>query len=165
MRRLALILLAPLLAVSSVLGAQQQGAAGTPQRAFTTADVRLREAPSSDARVIVMLPKTTLVAVGGCDDTWCGVQFRGIDGFAARRYLAFSRPVDVDDTSARQQSAPRQAGKGYINSQGQWVPSPLRAHDGKPPAGATAQCRDSTYSFSRSRRGTCSWHGGVARWL
>jgi hypothetical protein len=35
----------------------------------------------------------------------------------------------------------------------------------KAPAGATAQCRDGSYSFSASRRGTCSHHGGVARWL
>ena len=34
-----------------------------------------------------------------------------------------------------------------------------------PPAGATAQCRDGTYSFSQHRSGTCSHHGGVARWL
>jgi len=34
-----------------------------------------------------------------------------------------------------------------------------------PPNGATAQCRDGTFSFSRSRSGTCSHHGGVARWL
>ncbi|HEX8068442.1 MAG TPA: DUF3761 domain-containing protein [Pyrinomonadaceae bacterium] len=33
------------------------------------------------------------------------------------------------------------------------------------PEGATAQCRDGSYSFSRHRRGTCSYHGGVARWL
>ena len=33
------------------------------------------------------------------------------------------------------------------------------------PAGATAECRDGTYSFSQSRSGTCSHHGGVARWL
>lgn len=33
------------------------------------------------------------------------------------------------------------------------------------PAGATAVCRDSTYSFSAHRRGTCSHHGGVARWV
>lgn len=32
-------------------------------------------------------------------------------------------------------------------------------------AGATARCRDGTYSYSRSRRGTCSHHGGVAAWL
>jgi len=33
------------------------------------------------------------------------------------------------------------------------------------PAGATAQCRDGSYSFSASRRGTCSHHGGVSQWL
>lgn len=33
------------------------------------------------------------------------------------------------------------------------------------PAGATAHCRDGTWSFSESHRGTCSWHGGVAQWL
>lgn len=34
-----------------------------------------------------------------------------------------------------------------------------------PPAGATAQCNDGTYSFSQHRSGTCSHHGGVKRWL
>jgi Protein of unknown function (DUF3761) len=33
------------------------------------------------------------------------------------------------------------------------------------PAGATAECRDGSYSFSQHRRGTCSHHGGVSRWL
>lgn len=33
------------------------------------------------------------------------------------------------------------------------------------PTGATARCRDGTYSFSAHRRGTCSRHGGVAAWL
>jgi Protein of unknown function (DUF3761) len=30
------------------------------------------------------------------------------------------------------------------------------------PPGATAQCRDGTYSYSQHRSGTCSHHGGVA---
>ena len=33
------------------------------------------------------------------------------------------------------------------------------------PAGATARCRDGTYSFSLHHSGTCSHHGGVATWL
>jgi hypothetical protein len=33
------------------------------------------------------------------------------------------------------------------------------------PPGATARCRDGTYSFSKHRSGTCSHHGGVAVWL
>lgn len=33
------------------------------------------------------------------------------------------------------------------------------------PPGATALCRDRTYSFSQHHSGTCSHHGGVAGWL
>jgi hypothetical protein len=33
------------------------------------------------------------------------------------------------------------------------------------PPGATALCRDGTYSYSKHHSGTCSHHGGVARWL
>jgi hypothetical protein len=38
------------------------------------------------------------------------------------------------------------------------------AGDGAPP-GATARCRDGTYSYSQHHQGTCSYHGGVAVWL
>ena len=54
------------------------------------------------------------------------------------------------------------SGNGYINSAGEFVPSP--AFSDRRPADASAQCRDGSYSFSRSRRGTCSHHGGVAEW-
>lgn len=33
------------------------------------------------------------------------------------------------------------------------------------PGGATAICRDGSYSYSAHHRGTCSHHGGVAQWL
>jgi hypothetical protein len=55
--------------------------------------------------------------------------------------------------------------KTYVNSDGNTVPSPARTSDGQPPAGATAQCKDGTYSSSQHRQGTCSGHGGVGRWL
>jgi len=32
------------------------------------------------------------------------------------------------------------------------------------PSGPSAKCKDGTFSYSRSRSGTCSWHGGVAVW-
>ncbi len=51
----------------------------------------------------------------------------------------------------------------YPNSDGRCVHRPTRAPTA--PAGATARCRDGTYSFSQHRRGTCSHHGGVAQWL
>ena len=51
----------------------------------------------------------------------------------------------------------------YTAASGDRVHRPVRASQA--PAGASARCGDSSYSFSESRRGTCSHHGGVARWL
>jgi hypothetical protein len=51
----------------------------------------------------------------------------------------------------------------YTNVDGERVSRPTRSNS--VPAGASAQCADGTYSFSRHRRGTCSHHGGVAQWL
>jgi hypothetical protein len=45
------------------------------------------------------------------------------------------------------------------------VALPSDAHSDGPPAGATALCKDGTYSFSKTHSGTCSHHGGVAQWL
>lgn len=51
----------------------------------------------------------------------------------------------------------------YTNTFGNTVLRPY--HAPTVPAGAAARCRDATYSFSQSRRGTCSHHGGVMEWL
>jgi resuscitation-promoting factor RpfB len=51
----------------------------------------------------------------------------------------------------------------YVNSNGQTVQRPENCS--VPPKGASAQCRDGSSSFSTSRRGTCSHHGGVAKWF
>jgi Protein of unknown function (DUF3761) len=48
----------------------------------------------------------------------------------------------------------------YQNAYGRCVHSPSNN-----PAGATARCRDGTYSYSQHASGTCSHHGGVARWI
>lgn len=50
----------------------------------------------------------------------------------------------------------------YTNVSGHSVHRPMYAS--QRPAGASAQCRDGTYSFSEHRQGTCSHHGGVASW-
>ena len=52
----------------------------------------------------------------------------------------------------------------YTNVDGQSVHSPAYSSGGVP-AGATAQCADGTYSFSTHKQGTCSHHGGVAKWM
>jgi hypothetical protein len=51
----------------------------------------------------------------------------------------------------------------YVNSTGQVVHVPVKAV--VIPKGATARCKDGTYSFSKHRSGTCSGHRGVSKWL
>lgn len=51
----------------------------------------------------------------------------------------------------------------YTNARGNEIHSP--AYSNSLPSGASAECLDGTYSFSQSRSGTCSHHGGVATWL
>ena len=59
--------------------------------------------------------------------------------------------------------APSCTNGSYVNSAGNTVCSPEEAPYA--PAGATAKCADGSYSFSQSRSGTCSHHGGVDTWL
>lgn len=58
-----------------------------------------------------------------------------------------------------------QTHRHYRNRDGQEVHSPSKSKNGVAPSGASAQCRDGTYSFSKHARGTCSHHGGVSNWL
>lgn len=74
-------------------------------------------------------------------------------------------PSPAQPTTQEQHKAqPKCAYTGtYVNSKGETVKRPENCSAA--PQGATAQCRDGSYSFSQSRRGTCSHHGGVAKWL
>jgi len=120
--------------------------------AYATASVRLRERPTTSSRALALLRQGTTVRIYQCSDGWCNVGVYKLAGFVGEKFLSAEAQTVVE-------------GRGYINSQGNWVPSPTRTANGQAPAGASARCRDGTFSFSQSRRGTCSHHGGVAEWL
>lgn len=64
-------------------------------------------------------------------------------------------------TAAAAAPKPAECGADYYrNSDGNCVHRPSDN-----PSGATAQCKDGTYSYSQHRSGTCSGHGGVRTWL
>lgn len=95
-----------------------------------------------------------------------GVSPMRLSSIAALLFLAFSTPlpsIGLGPAPAEARARTACGADFYINSRGHCVHRPMRAPSA--PAGASAKCRDGTYSFSQSRRGTCSWHGGVAQWL
>lgn len=51
----------------------------------------------------------------------------------------------------------------YTNAYGNTVLRPYKAP--AVPAGASAKCKDGTFSFSQTRKGACSHHGGVSEWF
>lgn len=72
-------------------------------------------------------------------------------------------PKIITSNSTASHSSGTTNGNGYVNSKGNYISSPKKSNT--KPNGATAKCRDGTWSFSQSTRGTCSRHGGVGSWL
>lgn len=145
-----MIRLLPLLALLCALGLAQ-----TAIR-VTTQAVSLHAQASSGSPVIRVVPSSASLTLKGCSGDWRRVTYKSSAGYVPRASLA-TKPATVSRGSSHA------SGKGYVNSQGNWIPSPVFSQDG-PPAGASAKCNDGSYSFSASRRGTCSHHGGVAVW-
>jgi Protein of unknown function (DUF3761) len=75
-------------------------------------------------------------------------------------YVSDDNPVTWDEDA---ENYPLETPDTYENVDDEEVQSPT--HYKFVPEGACAVCGDGTFSFSKNRRGTCSHHGGVAKWL
>jgi uncharacterized protein DUF3761 len=74
---------------------------------------------------------------------------------------AATKPKAAPKTTAQAAPKPAECGADYyVNSSGNCVHRPSDN-----PSGATALCKDGSYSYSQHRSGTCSGHGGVRTWL
>ena len=101
------------------------------------------------ARAMLSLVEAPLTAAQERRRSQLSSQLSGLDRrlrLQAERREARARP----QPQALQSAQPR----------GEVRPSRSRA-----PAGASARCRDGTLSYSTSRRGSCSGHGGVLEWF
>ena len=96
-------------------------------------------------------------ATGQCGDCWTITDLTGVSA-------AHLRVRQASTSATSTQPSPASCGSAYYrNSSGHCV---LRPTANPPdPAGATALCVDGTYSYSEHASGTCSHHGGVARWI
>lgn len=123
---------------------------------YTTTSLNMRFSADSLSEVLTVIPKGTLVTIAeDCDCRWIPIEYNGQIGYVSTKHLSKEQP----SSDAHAEGAI----KYYTNSKGEKVQSPTKYNTA--PEGASALCRDGTYSFSRSRRGTCSHHGGVAKWL
>lgn len=124
---------------------------------YVTANLNMRQEPNAKSCIITVIPKGTAVTIDeDCNCKWIPVSYDGYIGYVSTKYLSKYK-VKVNN------AVPLEPIRHYTNSRNRRVQSPTRYSSA--PAGATALCRDGTYSFSKSRRGTCSHHGGVAKWL
>ena len=146
-----------LLTLTPTRSAAQRGI-GADTVGFASVATTLRSQPFDSAHVVASLRKGARVRLFMCSSAWCGASVGSVTGYIHEDSL-------LQPATPRAPATPEVAGRGYTNSQGEWVPSPRRSANGQAPSGASAHCRDGTYSFSRSRRGTCSHHGGVGSWL
>ena len=82
-----------------------------------------------------------------------------------KTYSAPPAKTDPTPKTSTESATPanQSTGSGYTNVDGDRIPSPT--YSDSVPDGASAQCKDGTYSFSAHRQGTCSGHGGVGSWL
>lgn len=71
-----------------------------------------------------------------------------------------STPAPTYSTPTLAPTTTTQPTNTYTNVDGNTIESPSSNQ-----SGATAKCRDGSYSHSQHRSGTCSGHGGVAEWL
>lgn len=152
---------AGVLVVGGVAFAGHDGASSTPTvplgtvSTFTTVPSVLYSPVAPDSATPVPAPVTTTVVVPPAPAT---------TEVPATTEAAVP-PQDTGDAGGSESSG----GGGacgvdyYRNSDGQCVHDPVQAPSA--PSGATAECKDGTYSFSKHRSGTCSGHGGVAEWL
>jgi Protein of unknown function (DUF3761) len=76
---------------------------------------------------------------------------------------ASASPATPAPAAAKSAAAP--AATSAAKSTTASTSAPTVAASNTDPTGATAKCKDGTYSKSQHHTGTCSHHGGVAQWL
>ena len=135
---------------------------------YVTTGLNLRYGPGTEYAVITVIPRGTAVTIDeDCDCKWVPVEFNGHIGYISTKYLSSSAQHRITHNYSKREHNQASFTNGriryYTNTYWNRVQSPT--YYSSVPAGATALCRDGTYSFSQSRRGTCSHHGGVAKWF
>ena len=76
--------------------------AGKAQVITPSGSLNLRLAPRDNARVLMTIPREAWVTVTARGDTWCGVNYLGVNGYVMTRFLVFG----ASDASAAPTAVP-----------------------------------------------------------
>jgi len=130
---------------------------------YVTANLNLRSKPNTQSHVLTTIPKGTTIEIeDDCQCLWVPVYYNGHVGYVCTKYISNNPPSSTCSNNVLR-AQPKSPIRYYKNSYCRRVQSPT--YYTSQPAGATALCRDGSYSFSQHRQGTCSGHRGVAVWL
>lgn len=91
---------------------------------YTAVATDLYSAPSPNARLLLVIPPKNKVMLEGCRAGWCSVSYDGKRGYVAQRYLTAQLPTSPLTVLGK---------GGYVNSQGNRVPSPSLSPNAPPP--------------------------------
>lgn len=113
---------------------------------------------------------TTSTATGrGACSGHGGVQ-KGLKSAASSGVPSSNKAAEASTAPSAPASASASSAPGPTAAAGQATKpaskaAPTATAGNSDPAGATAKCKDGTFSHSQHHSGTCSSHGGVAQWL
>lgn len=150
----------------------------------------LREAGNKNASVIQTIPEDSEVVIIKQKGAWFYVNYTGNKGWIHGNSIKFKENSlgnvytaelpDLDKFAEKPEEistpqplptisrTPEQSSRTYSTPTyplPEYKPTPSIQTETRSSSTATALCADGTYSYSASRQGTCSHHGGVSVWL
>ncbi len=131
---------------------QAKAAAKTAKTEAKAAKTEAKTEPKAAAQVTCADGTTSTAGRGACSGHG-GVKKAGAAAAAP------SLPAAVPATAPAREKSEAKSKAPSASQQ-----SSTRGEDSDP-TGAIAQCKDGLYSHATNRRGACSKHGGVAKWL
>jgi hypothetical protein len=138
-------------------GGVQKGAKATTPAAPAAPAAAPAASPAATAAPAT--PGTSTTCKDGTTSTASG---RGAcSGHGGVQKASMSKPEAAATGPAPAAASPAAAAKTSTASKS----APTATASNTDPTGATAKCKDGTYSKSQHHSGTCSSHGGVAEWL